>query len=78
MVSLQLSFAQKCCAGTVSDFCTNSPSVSNCKALVGLVATPPHLMLKVIANVNVFESFSERDDETDDSNDKLKGIEVLR
>ena len=35
-------------------------------------------MLKLIANPNVFESFSEKDDETDESNNKLKGIEVLR
>lgn len=35
-------------------------------------------MLKIITNSEVYESFSESDDETDATNDKLKGIEVLR
>ena len=76
MVSINLGFNEKCCADSISDFCDNSPSVDTCKSNVATV--PPHLMLKIITNSEIYESFSEPDDPTDSNNDKLKGIEVLR
>ena len=69
---------QKCCFDAVNDFCTNYPEIYNCRANAGGNYAPPHLMLKVIANYELFAEFSEPDDADQPDNGKLKGIEVLR